>query len=71
MEQAFDNTLQRIEYIVTNVPEAKYDDILFVLLYWQLFNNISLSAETIQAIQANGAKPETLLRQRRRVLNSD
>ena len=59
---------QKVAWILERVPATKKNYKLLLLLYWQIFDGIDISKETLRQIIENGTEPETVTRSKRRVL---
>ncbi len=62
-----DRSDQRVAYIMSIVPQTKTDYLLLILMYWQIFDDIDLSEDTIKQILEKATTPETITRSRRKV----
>lgn len=59
--------IENVEYLLNKVPNTSNNDMLLILLYWNLFDNIDLSSTVINSIMKNATTPETILRNKRRL----
>lgn len=66
-ELEFKTHEQKIAYIMSIVPQARNNYVLLILMYWQIFDDIEISEETIKQIVERATQPETITRSRRKV----
>lgn len=63
-------TEEKVNYILDNMPRTKKDNKLFLLIYWQLYDNIDIPESLIKDIMNHGTYPETISRAKRKVMLS-
>jgi hypothetical protein len=61
---------EKINYILENVPKAKKNSKLLILVYWQLFDNIDIPETVIKDILEHGTVPETITRSLRKTVST-
>jgi hypothetical protein len=65
------NTEMAVRYILAHFPEARNNDKLLLLLYWELIDKIKIPREFRYAFLSRATPPETITRCRRRVQSSN
>ncbi len=63
-----DTQYERVRYLLEKVPATRSNDLLLILMYWKVFDNIPISNETIRAILDRGALPDSITRYKRDVI---
>jgi hypothetical protein len=58
--------LGRVQYLVEQVPAARDNDKLLILLYWQIFDEIAIPPAVVRAVLTSGAQPDSITRLKRR-----
>jgi hypothetical protein len=61
------NTETAIRYILAHYPEARNNDKLLMLLYWELVDKIKIPKEFQQAFLHRATHPETIRRTRQKI----
>jgi len=61
------NTETAIRYILAHYPEARNNDKLLMLLYWELADKINIPKEFRQAFLYRATHPETIRRMRQKI----
>lgn len=64
-------TEQKVAYLLDEVPAARMNYKLLLLLYWQVFDNIEIPQTIVNAILADGTEPESISRLKRKALSID
>lgn len=59
--------LEKVAFILDRVPEARNNKKLLILTYWNLFNEAGIPRECVERIMNNGAEPEAITRDARRL----
>jgi hypothetical protein len=65
-ELNLDTSRERVAFIMDNIPQARYNYLLLLLSYWQLFDGIDIPEDVVKQIVDNGTQPETIARSRRK-----
>jgi hypothetical protein len=61
------DTETAIRYILAHFPEARSNDKLLMLIYWEMFDKITIPKEFKQAFLHEATHPETITRMRRKI----
>jgi hypothetical protein len=56
-----------IRYILAHYPEARNNDKLLMLLFWEIFDKINIPKEFRQAFLHKATPPETIRRMRQKI----
>jgi len=56
-----------VRYILAHFPEARSNDKLLMLIYWEMINKIPITKEFKRAFLRRATNPETITRVRRRI----
>jgi hypothetical protein len=67
LKEVLSNTEMAIRYILAHYPEARNNDKLLMLLYWELADKISIPKEFRQAFLYRATPPETIRRARQKI----
>lgn len=66
-ELKLDTLVQRISFLNDKIPETRHDQLLLVLSYWKIFDEIPIPDWLIQDISQKASKPDSILRIGRKV----
>lgn len=66
-ELKLDTLVQRISFLYDSVPEVKDEPMLLVLIYWRIFDEISIPDWLIQEIADKASNPDSIMRVGRKV----
>lgn len=61
-------TYDRVSWLVNNVPAARSNYKLLLLLYWQVFDEIDIPKDIVNEIAEKGTEPESINRLKRKAL---
>jgi hypothetical protein len=67
LKEVLSNTEMAIRYILAHYPEARNNDKLLMLLYWELADKINIPKEFRQAFLYKATPPETIKRARQKI----
>jgi hypothetical protein len=67
LKNILSNTEMAIRYILAHYPEARNNDKLLMLLYWELADKINIPKEFRQAFLYRATPPETIRRMRQKI----
>jgi hypothetical protein len=67
LHEVLSNTEMVIRYILAHYPEARNNDKLLMLLYWELADKINIPKEFRQAFLYKATPPETIRRARQKI----
>jgi hypothetical protein len=67
LKTVLSNTEMAIRYILAHFPEARNNDKLLMLLYWELADKITIPKEFRQAFLYKATPPETIRRMRQKI----
>jgi len=67
LKEKLQNTETCIRYILAHYPEARNNDKLLMLLYWELVDKIQIPKEFRQAFLYKATHPETIRRMRQKI----
>ena len=67
LEESLFNTEMGVRFILAHFPEARSNDKLLMLLYWELIDKIKIPREFRQAFLHRATHPETIRRCRQRI----
>jgi hypothetical protein len=61
-------TEQRVAYLVQQVPATQSNYKLLLLLYWQVFDGVTIPREVVNDILEKGTEPESIGRLKRKAI---
>jgi hypothetical protein len=67
LKEVLSNTEMAIRYILAHYPEARNNDKLLMLLYWELADKIPIPVEFRRAFLYRATHPETIRRMRQKI----
>jgi hypothetical protein len=62
---------ERVAYLIKQVPAARKNYKLLLLLYWQVFDGIDIPEKVVNDILAKGTEPESISRLKRKALGME
>lgn len=66
-EMDLNQAYRKVAYLMDAAPQARQDNLLIILMYWQIFDGIELPSEIVAQILEKATAPETITRSRRKV----
>jgi len=67
LEEKLRGTETCVRYILAHYPEARNDDKLLMLLYWEIIDHIKIPKEFKIAFRRYATHPETIRRMRQKI----
>jgi len=67
-ELKLDTAREKVAYLMDNIPQARFNYLHLLLVYWQVFDEIDLPDHVVQQIVEKATQPETIGRARRKAM---
>ena len=66
-EYSFDNSIQKVAYVLDHIPPyARNDSVALILSYWMIHDNIQIPEDVLKELREKATSPETILRAQRK-----
>ncbi|MDK2600586.1 hypothetical protein QO179_24135 [Bacillus stercoris] len=63
-----DGAINKVAFLLDNIPQARDNYLYLLLSYWQIFDDIDIPEEVVSQIVEKATQPETIGRSRRKAM---